>query len=98
METITISAEISHRASYIRHVLDNGHIPGVLSGANIKGKARRYGGKYARSRAIAAAIAAAVGVKQDVILLDRGSKDKPARRLCRVWTKDGRPVCLNLAA
>jgi hypothetical protein len=98
METITITTSVSLRASYIRHVLDCGHIPGVLSGANIKGKARRYGGKYARSRAIAATIAAQAGVKQDVILLSVGSKDKSMRRHCRVWVRDGKPVCLVIAA
>lgn len=97
METITISVTVSPRASYIRYVLDCGHIPGVLSGANLKGKARRFGGSYARSRAIAANIAAKAGVKQDVILLDVGTKDKPTRRHCRVWIKDGKPVSITVA-
>ncbi len=35
---------------YQRHVLAYGHEPGVLSGAELEGKAAKYSGRYAASR------------------------------------------------
>ena len=37
--------------SYMYDVVENGHRPGVLSGANLKGKARQYSASYAITRA-----------------------------------------------
>lgn len=96
METIRINADVPMRAHYIRRVLDCGHVPGVLSGALLQGKARRYGASYARSRARAAAIAAQVGVMSALVPVDVGTQSKPMRRLCRVWVRNGKPVCLTL--
>ena len=91
MTTITIpAAAIPARATYIRHVLEAGHIPGVLSGAELKGKAKgKHGASYNRARGRAAAIAAAHGIKQALVLL-------PTRgRICRVWVDaSGNPARL----
>ena len=88
---ITISASvIPARATYIAHVLQSGHRPGVLSGAELRGKARRYAGSYCRSRDKAAALAAAYGVEMDLVLGDN-------RRWTRVWTLDGAPIRINLS-
>ncbi len=88
--TIPVSA-VPARATYIAHVLQAGHRPGVLSGAELRGKARRYAGSYCRSRDKAAALAAAHGVKQGLVLGDN-------RRWTRVWTLDGAPVRIALAS
>jgi hypothetical protein len=88
--TIPVSA-VPTRATYIAHVLQSGHRPGVLSGAELRGKARLYAGSYCRSRDKAAVLAAAYGVTQDLILGDN-------RRWTRVWTVDGAPVRITLSA
>jgi hypothetical protein len=89
---ITIPAvAVPARATYIAHVLEAGHRPGVLSGAELRGKARRYAGSYCRSRDKAAVLAAAHGVKQGLVLGDN-------RRWTRVWTLDGAPVRITLAS
>lgn len=92
MTTVFIPATaVSARATYIAHVLESGHRAGVLSGAELRGKAKRYGGSYCRSRDKAAAIAAAHGVTDSLVLT-------AARRWTRVWTLDGAPVRITLAA
>lgn len=88
IQTITVPATIA-RGSYQQHVVRHGHIPGVLSGAEIRGKARSYGGGYARSRARVAATLRALGVTQSMIL------HPESRRWTRVWTDaTGQPVRL----
>ena len=78
--TITIpAAAVSARATYIAHVLEAGHREGVLSGAELRGKAKRYAGSYCRSRAKAAVIAADYGVEENLVL-------SASRRWTRVWT------------
>jgi len=90
--TITVpAAAVSARATYIAHVLEAGHRAGVLSGAELRGKAKRYAGSYCRSRAKAAVIAAAYGVKAALVLSD-------TRRWTSVWTLNGAPVRITLAA
>ena len=92
MLTITIpAAAVSARATYVAHVLEAGHRAGVLSGAELRGKAKRYAGSYCRSRAKAAVIAAAYGVTDGLVL-------SASRRWTRVWTLDGAPVRITLAA
>ena len=49
MKTITIPKALTS-GRYSEHVLEDGHIPGVLSGAELKGKARHYSGWYFRKR------------------------------------------------
>jgi len=88
--TIPVSA-VPARATYIAHVLEAGHCAGVLSGAELRGKARRYGGSYCRSRDKAAQLAAAYGVTNGLVL-------SASRRWTRVWTLDGAPVRITLAA
>ena len=41
----------SELTSYMYDVVENGHRPGVLSGANLKGKAKQYSASYAITRA-----------------------------------------------
>lgn len=57
-----ISASALPRGYYARHVAEYGHIPGVLSGAELKGRARRYGAWYARQRQRVASVLAAEGI------------------------------------
>lgn len=90
MNTITITAPIPPRATYQRHVLEAGHCPGVLSGAELKGKARTYGAGYYHARLRVMRLASEHGVTSDLVLI--GS------RWSRVWTHDGAPVRLELAA
>jgi len=91
-QTITIpAAAVPARATYIAHVLEAGHRPGVLSGAELRGKARRYAGSYCRSRAKAATLAASYGVKMALVLGDN-------RRWTCVWTINGAPVRITLVA
>ena len=88
--TIALSAAISPRATYVRHVLTAGHRPGVLSGAEIRGRARQWAAGYYRARSQAVALAAAAGVSSAVVL------DPERHRWVRVWTRDGAPVQLTL--
>ena len=89
--TITIpAAAVSARATYIAHVLEAGHRAGVLSGAELRGKARKYA-SYWRARDKAAQLAAAYGVTDGLAL-------SASRRWTRVWTLNGAPVRITLAA
>lgn len=98
LTTVTIPASlVPPSATYIADVLHYGHIPGVLSGANLKGKARKYGAHYARSRGQAMHIASQYGVKATYVLLDRGTPGKPKPRHCVVWAKDGAPAELVIS-
>ena len=75
---------------YFRHVLENGHVPGVLSGAELRKRADKRVvfdliGHESRIKAIGYALA--YGVFEKVIF-----KPDLGRR-CRVWAdKDGQPV------
>ncbi len=97
MQTITINESDLRAAgvrvtNYVREVIECGHEPGVLSGAALKGKAKQFGGSYARTRAkVAQAVARAAGV-HDGFALTRN------KRWARVWTADGEPVALSLDA
>lgn len=95
MRTITISESrlarhLNRRAQYARDVIERGHQPGVLSGAELKGKARQYSANYARQRrnAVAAVQAATDGQVSDGYL-------QPHNR--RVWVDGaGHPVRLRI--
>lgn len=77
---------ITRFTDYVVNVINNGHLPGVLSGAELKGNARRYGGKYAVTRAkVAAAVKATCGVESELV------------NNRRTWAIDGEPVELTLA-
>ena len=41
---------INGRETYQQHVIEEGHLPGVLSGAELKGKAKDWSSSYKRSR------------------------------------------------
>ena len=77
MRTIEIAANHPGRA-YARDCLENGHVPGVLSGANLQGTAKKYGRGYARSREnLTAWLEDVYGVTNELILMNS--------RWCRVW-------------
>ena len=80
--------------AYQRHVILEGHRPGVLSGAEISGRAAEYAGRYARARESVCEWIAAYGVRSEVVF------DSGTRRYCRRWVNsDGDPVMiLTLAA
>lgn len=68
------------RATYVRWVLENGHVPGVLSGAELRGKAKRFGASYYRSRMVAEQHAAEHGdVRAELVYVP------DYQRRCRVW-------------
>lgn len=95
METILINRKgLTARGvrvtCYVEEVIDRGHIPGVLSGAALKGKASKYGGSYARTRENVSAVLAQVGIKNKLFL------NPETRRYQRVWVKDGQRVQLVL--
>jgi hypothetical protein len=80
--------------AYQAHVLRNGHTPGVLSSAELRGKARKNWSSYARSRAAVEALAARVGVEANrrLVQTTRGM------RWARVWVRvnTGEPVRLEM--
>lgn len=76
--------------SYQESIIKCGHNPGALSGSNLKGEARKYGGRYKRSRdTVVAAVAAASSGRI------RDGYDGRGRR---VWIDhdDGTPVQIDL--
>lgn len=73
------------RGYYAEEVANNGHVPGVLSGANLSGKARSYGAWYHAMRCRVAEALRPYGVYSGLA--------KVNSRLCRVWVdKEGNPV------
>ena len=88
MQTIRTPVKIPARATYLRHVLEAGHRPGVLSGAELRGRAKRYA-SYWRARKRAVAIAYQHGIRDDLVLIKS--------RWARVWTLDGVPVLTTLS-
>jgi len=57
-------AGLSRLTKYRRHVVESGHVPGVLSGAELRGRAKFYGASYARSRrAVFDALERAYGIR-----------------------------------
>jgi hypothetical protein len=74
---------------YQMHVLTNGHIPGVLSGAELAGRAREYGDRYAASRRAVCRFLEQYGVRSALV------SSLPGRS--RVWVDDdGNPVKIVL--
>lgn len=78
MKTVAVPASVA-RGDYQYHVLESGHEPGVLSGAELKGKAREYGGSYAESRSSLMERVFAYGVTDDLVLMPH------TRRWTRVY-------------
>jgi hypothetical protein len=74
---------------YQIHVLVNGHVPGVLSGAELRGRSREYGDRYAAARRKVAQFAFQYGVRAVLV------SSLPGRP--RVWVdKDGNRVRIVL--
>jgi len=73
---------------YMEHVVDHGHVPGTLSGASLKGDAKKYGASYARTRANVAHAVRVLGYARD-------GYDERGRR---VWVdpQDGEPIELTV--
>ena len=76
--------------SYVREVIDYGHVPGTLSGNALRGSAKRYAGRYAKTRtAVLEAVREATGVTDGYVRING--------RDARVWIgRDGAPVELTL--
>lgn len=78
---------------YRQHVIEAGHRPGVLSGAELAGKAKRYGGSYARSRVVIERALAPLGVRSDLCRVQCWG----VTRWARVWVdSEGRRVRLEI--
>jgi len=91
MKTIEIPASHvpARFGSYQLHVLCKGHIPGVLSGAELTGRSREYGDRYAASRRAVARFVAQYGVRTALV------PSLPGRP--RVWVDaEGQPVRIKL--
>jgi len=70
---------------YQIHVLEYGHIPGVLSGAELSGRAGEYRDRYAKSREAVEKFVARYGVRVGTL---RSSRGRPL-----IWVDaDGNPV------
>ena len=75
--------------SYQLHVLYRGHIPGVLSGADLHEHCRKHGDRYATMRQAVREFAAQYGVTDAIVDAIPGSP--------RVWVaEDGHPVRIKL--
>ena len=86
MRTIEIAANHPGRA-YARDCLENGHVPGVLSGANLQGTAKKYGRGYARSREnLTVWLEDVYDVTNELVLMNAYGD---TRRWCRVWVDVG---------
>ena len=76
--------------NYMERVIEAGHLPGTLSGANIGGKAAKFNTNYARTRArVVDAVEEVLGVTAGRALVDS--------RWAKVWVgADGQRVELTL--
>jgi len=80
------------RGRYARHVIENGHYPKVLSGAELLGKARKHSGWYWRIRRRVIEHAAAHGVHASLV------RHPLSNRWSRIWTdENGSPVRVVVA-
>lgn len=61
------------KGRYEAHVANNGNLTGVLSGSELKGKAREYGGWYFRKRQEVIEKVAALGVEPRAFKARRGA-------------------------
>ena len=84
------------KSEYRLHVLRYGHEPGVLSGNELRGKARAYGAKYARQRNFVEAVLRESGyVGECRAKVPVRSVHGSCVREARVWTDiTGAPVRL----
>lgn len=91
LQTVTINLQGKGRVGdYAKHVIRHGHVPGVLSGSELTGKARQYNVGYAKQRAKAAQLVASFGVQIGY------AKNENSRNV-RVWVsaETGEPVRLD---
>lgn len=85
MKTIKIKkTEFPFRGYYAQYVLENGHIPGVLSGSNLQGNARLWGGWYADQRLRVCRWASDYACNYQIL--------SENRRWTRLWSDHDRPV------
>ena len=71
---------------YATYVAENGHVPGVLSGSELRGNARKWGSWYRSIRRRVAAVLADHGVSDSLVY------DPQRARWVRIWNVDGVPV------
>ena len=88
MKTIEVYASILPKGNYALHVVERGHIPGVLSGAELSGKAAQYSSWYCRKRADVVNVLRRYGI---IPSYDLGAKGRPL-----VWHHEGEPVQLKI--
>jgi len=83
-----LSGPIPVGGGYARRVLEHGHEPGVLSGCELRGRARQYSGWYLDVRRRVERFAAEHGISARLV------RDPRSNRLVRVWTdaETGQPV------
>lgn len=87
MQTIKIPAP-ARMGAYVRHVIEHGHRPGVLSGAELRGRARHWAASYYHQRRRAEEYVAPYSVVRGIAMV--GS------RRCAVWMRDGVPAQCEL--
>jgi len=91
IQVIAVPRDALPRGDYAKHVAEHGHEPGVLSGAEIRGRARQYGGWYANKRAAVAEAMMRHGVRSALRL------DPERRRRVRVWTDtESQPIRIEI--
>ena len=89
MREITVDPKLA-RGTYQRHLILNGHVPGVLSGAEVRNGYQPLGtGWFSSRKNLAARVEKAVGVKS------ARAYDPERRAIVRVWVgPDSRPCRL----
>lgn len=89
MTTITIPSHALPPGYYARSVVEQGHVPGTLSGAALQGRAKRYGAWYASMRWRVAVALAPYGIRSGIAYV--------RSRRCRVWIDStGKPVTVRI--
>lgn len=74
---------------YVRHIVTHGNRPGVLSGGELRGKARKYGHTYRQTRQRVTRALERHGIRSGIALVDS--------RWSRVWIDaDGQPITVDL--
>lgn len=80
MMTRTVPIKLPGAFTYMSNVIENGHIPGVLSGTELKGKAKQFGSSYRDYRNKVAAMLFPYDIVPRIVF------DEERRRYVKVWT------------